>query len=223
MTSRPEGGWKAQRAGPKGYGAAWPSARQPAPRPAMAFRQERPGVTWPPGRAHRRPVGPQTRRPVSGLRGRGSPGPSPSSSVWRGDGWSVMPCDLSAGRVLALLGRRRDPWASDARAAWDESASHGYQALRRALDNSGVEPLDTEALEWGGTPRIALEARGGPPGFPCRSPSSPPRVPASERPHPPPRARNPGGPAHLRDNRPSSRGGEQAHVEADGAARRVRW
>ncbi len=35
-------------------------------------------------------------------------------------------------------------------AAWDQSPRHGHQALSKALDDSGAEPPDTEALEWGG-------------------------------------------------------------------------
>jgi hypothetical protein len=34
-------------------------------------------------------------------------------------------------------------------AEWDRDQSAGYRALTKALDESGVEPLDTDLLEWG--------------------------------------------------------------------------
>lgn len=44
----------------------------------------------------------------------------------------------------------RSPVTMRVVAAWDHSPNRGHQAMIKALDDSGVEPPDTEALEWGG-------------------------------------------------------------------------
>lgn len=63
---------------------------------------------------------------------------------------------LALGTLLSELGYEgaaalcRSPVTMRVIAAWDHGPSRGHQALSKALDDSGVEPLDTEALEWGG-------------------------------------------------------------------------
>lgn len=63
---------------------------------------------------------------------------------------------LALGDLLGELGYEgaaalcRSPVTMRVLAAWDQSSSRGHQAMRKALDDSGVEPPDTEALEWGG-------------------------------------------------------------------------
>ncbi len=60
------------------------------------------------------------------------------------------------GEMLGELGYEaagelcRGPVTMGVIAAWEHSSSSGHRALTKALDNSGVEPLDTDSLEWGG-------------------------------------------------------------------------
>lgn len=63
---------------------------------------------------------------------------------------------LALADLLSELGHEgaaalcRSPVTMRVIAAWDRSPSRGHEALSKALDESGVEPADTEALEWGG-------------------------------------------------------------------------
>ncbi len=63
---------------------------------------------------------------------------------------------LALGDLLSELGYEgaaglcRGPVTTRVIAAWDQSPSRGHQELSKALDDSGVEPPDTDALEWGG-------------------------------------------------------------------------
>lgn len=43
----------------------------------------------------------------------------------------------------------RGPVTMHVLAEWEKGSTSGYRALRRSLDESGVEPLDTDALAWG--------------------------------------------------------------------------
>ena len=60
------------------------------------------------------------------------------------------------GEMLVELGYEaagelcRGPVTMGVIAAWEHGSSSGQRALTKALDNSGVEPPDTDSLEWGG-------------------------------------------------------------------------
>jgi hypothetical protein len=54
--------------------------------------------------------------------------------------------DLGYGDGAALS---RGPLTMHVLAEWEKGRSSGYRALRKALDASGVEPPDTDALAWG--------------------------------------------------------------------------
>jgi hypothetical protein len=62
---------------------------------------------------------------------------------------------LALGDLLGDLGYRdgaaicRGPVTMHVLAEWEKDPSSGHRALRRALDESGVEPPDTDALSWG--------------------------------------------------------------------------